>query len=57
MSICVCICGCDEGSSTIHICQVIKPVWSHVDLVLMGNIYGEFLIKNHYGALNRTNEA
>lgn len=23
----------------------------------MGNIYGEFLIKNHYGALNRTNEA
>lgn len=24
MSICVCLCGCDEGSSTIHICQVIK---------------------------------
>lgn len=37
--------------------KLLNVLWSHVDLVLMGNIYGEFLIKNHYGALNRTNEA
>ena len=64
---CVCVCVCARVRACVRAMKVLvlftfavkllNVVWSHVDLVLMGNINEEFLINNHYGTLKRTNEA